>query len=518
MINKEFKKNFTEKAMCGFPIIYIQTYEYERTIGDVVFILQKMNLLNIYKWSKSSKFIIVKEEKKTEIEKAYSIEEQFDKILSNKSHRCFYIMRDLDRFLDDPSILAKLEETVTEIAAYNLPATIVIVSATPFIPTTIARQSTIINFPLPNREEIANIIKSVASAYFLHFDNTYIDQLCAAFAGMSKKEIIAIFYSIVSTSNLENRSIGQKDIKTIIEFKKEIVKKTGVVEIVPTNIKFEDVGGLSNLKKWVKERKDFIISPKEVEKYGLEPPKGILMFGVPGSGKSLTAKMIANYYELPLIGLNIGNLLSHKSPGNAMTLALDIAEAVSPCVLWMDEVEKMFAGTGVGSKDGGNAEVGRIFGILLTWMQEHTKPVFLALTSNDISRIEPTLYRDGRISERFYVGFVKSEAELKSIMEVHFRLRLKDNYDKVVKDLDYSAIFTRMKQMIARFEGEERAGYAGANIEALVVKTLERRYFLRKDTIDTRDIIYMLNIVKPQHGELIRIMQKKAEEMEAILA
>jgi len=518
LINAEFKKHLTEKIMSGFPVIYIQTHEYERTINDTIHILKTFDISNIYKWNRSSNFEIIKEANVANIETITDIIEQFDKMISNKDNRCVYIMRDLDRFLKDNLILSKLEEIVTQITAFDLPATIIIVSTNVFIPPSIIRQSTIINFPLPNKDEIVQIIKTITSRYFIEFDNAFLSQLCVAFAGMSEKEIIAVFYSILSSANLEKRKISQQDIKKIISFKQEIVRKTGVIEIVPSNVRFEDVGGLTNLKKWIKERKRFFFEPEEMKKYALESPKGILMFGVPGSGKSLISKMIANYYELPLIGLNMGNLLSQRSPANAMTLALSITEAIAPCVLWMDEVEKMFTGTGMGSSSEGNVEVGRIFGILLTWMQEHVKPVFIALTSNDISKIEPTLYRDGRISERFYVGFIKSEAELKSILEVHFRLRLKKQYNKVIKELDYGVIWTRMKQMIARFNGEKKAGYSGANIEALVVKTLERRYFLKKETIDTRDILYMLNIIKPQHGDLIRIMQERAENMKAIVA
>ena len=180
----------------------------------------------------------------------------------------------------------------------------------------------------------------------------------------------------------------------------------------------------------------------------------------------------------------------------------------------------MFAGAGMSKnrKESGGGEIGRIFGILLTWMQENKKHVFLSVTSNDISNLEPTLYRDGRISERFFVGFIRSESELRSILDVHFRLRLKDRCNEIVKPLDYAAIYRQMCQMVERYRGSDYAGYSGANVEALVEKVLERRYFINKPHIETNDIIAVLGIVRPQHGTMIKEMQDRAREMDAIIA
>jgi len=409
---------------------------------------------------------------------------------------------------------------VMEISEGDLPVTLVVISTMPTIPPSLARDSELLDFPLPDRRQIVSFVEGVFADYNYILDPNLKASLADALAGLTEKEIRLLLNSIITVTTSSGRIVDEEDIAQIIEQKKEVVRKTGVIDLVPSGVRFEDVGGLDNLKRWIKLRRPLFENPEEAEKNGLRPPKGILLFGVPGSGKSLTSKMVANYYNMPLLALSMGKIFGHDSPASAMLMALGTAEAIAPCVLWIDEVEKMFAGAGMSraKNAGSSGEIGRVFGILLTWMQENEKPVFLSVTSNDISNLEPTLYRDGRISERFFVGFIKSAAELRSIMEVHFRLRLKDRFEEVVKPLDYDLIFRRMQNIIQRHRGEEYAGYSGANVEALVEKTLERRYFVGKEHVETKDVIAMLAVVKPQHGEMIKEMQRRAMEMDAQIA
>jgi SpoVK/Ycf46/Vps4 family AAA+-type ATPase len=184
--------------------------------------------------------------------------------------------------------------------------------------------------------------------------------------------------------------------------------------------------------------------------------------------------------------------------------------------LWIDELEKALAG----SESGASNDVAiKILGILLTWMQERTAPVFIIATANDISMIRPETYRDGRIDEKFFLGFLEDDIEqIDQILKIHLKKRLKDNYDTVVKQLDTSAIAKKMSQMVVLMGGKDGAGYTGANIEALVEKVLMDRFVRDKETIDTRDFVRMLNKVNPQHGKTIKIMLKHAGDMEAIHA
>lgn len=517
-VNKEFSDNFSKKVLSGFPIIFVQTYETTRCIQDSISTLHSINFENIITWTHSSGFETQNETCKDFFASEESFDESLKKIRELKNKKYVFVMRDLDIFIDArPEYAAYISDIVSDVTTKDLPVQIIVVSSKALIPAEIQRESAIVHFPLSTREEIKIIINSIASSYNYAFDKVALNKFADAFAGMAESEIKTLFYTIITSACAEKRIINDGDIDIIIKQKQDIVRKTGVIDLATADIRFDDVGGLKNLKKWIKDRKRIFEDPEEAKSNGLSELKGILLFGMPGTGKSLTSKMVANYYGMPLLCLNMGKIFSYKSPTAAITIALNMAEAIAPCVLWIDEVEKAFAGTGIGS-DGGGGDIGRIFGILINWMQERKKPVFTVITSNDVSRLEPTIYRDGRIDEKFFVGFVKNSAEVKSILDVHFKMRLKKSYGKIVKPLDYDLIWRRMQQMIAKYKGKEYAGYAGANIEALVKNTLEERYFKGRQYVETKDVVAALNLTKPQHGRLIKIMGEKSEELDAMRA
>ncbi len=237
---------------------------------------------------------------------------------------------------------------------------------------------------------------------------------------------------------------------------------------------------------------------------------------MPGSGKSLVAKVTAHYFKLPLLRVDMGLIYGQKSPEEAIGKMIALADAISPCVLWIDELEKALSG----SEGGGTNDISiKILGILLTWMQERTKPVFIIATANDISMIRPETYRDGRIDEKFMLGFLGHDvSQISQIIKIHLNMRLKDNVSNIVRELDYDAIARKMKQMVARTGDETSAGYTGANMEALVEKVLQDRFARGKDYIETKDFVRILNNVFPQHGIEIKRMLKRAEEMEAKIA
>jgi SpoVK/Ycf46/Vps4 family AAA+-type ATPase len=211
----------------------------------------------------------------------------------------------------------------------------------------------------------------------------------------------------------------------------------------------------------------------------------------------------------------MGLIYGQRSPEEAIMKVTTLADSIAPCVLFIDELEKALAGSEAGASD---PTAIKVLGLLLTWMQERTAPVFIVATANDISMIRPETYRDGRIDEKFFLGFLEETEQIKQIIDIHLKIRLKDHYKNLVKPLDFKLIHRKMDQKVSYYGGVKKAGYAGANMEALVAKVLEERYFRGKEFVETKDFIRALETVRPQHGPNISTMLYRAKEMDAITA
>ena len=249
-----------------------------------------------------------------------------------------------------------------------------------------------------------------------------------------------------------------------------MVKKAGLLEMILVREDINDIGGLENLKDWLGKKERIFNQLDKAIKFGVDIPKGMMIVGMPGCGKSLAAKATAKLFKVPLVRLDVGRLLGKyigESEEN-MRRALKLAEAISPCVLWIDELEKAFSG--IGSTGGGSDVTTRLFGQFLTWMQEKENTVFIVATANDISRIPPEFLRKGRFDELFYVDFPNNE-ERKKIIEIHLKKRGKLNRDldiiSVVKDTD---------------------GYSGADLEAIVKDAVESCFVEGRKQITTDDL------------------------------
>jgi SpoVK/Ycf46/Vps4 family AAA+-type ATPase len=251
-----------------------------------------------------------------------------------------------------------------------------------------------------------------------------------------------------------------------------MIKKAGILEMIPLKATMADIGGLENLKEWLNRKANVFKNMEKAKDYGVDMPKGVLIAGVPGCGKSLNAKAAANLFEVPLLRLDLGRLMGKyvgESEGN-MRNAIALAEAISPCVLWIDELEKAFAGIG---GDGGGAEVTtRLFGNFLTWMQEKESPTFVVATANDITRLPPELMRKGRFDEIFYVG-LPNRKEREKIFQIHIGKR---------RPQDLAAI--RISELVDKTEG-----FSGADIEGVIKDAVETAFSEGKSKLETKDIL-----------------------------
>ena len=249
------------------------------------------------------------------------------------------------------------------------------------------------------------------------------------------------------------------DINLVLDEKKQILRKSGLIEYISTDETMGSVGGLEYLKAWL-DRRNGAFSD-EARTFGLPQPKGLLLLGVQGCGKSLTAKAIASRWRLPLVRLDMGRIFAGfiGSSEENVRKAIRIAEGVAPCVLWIDEIEKGLSGTSGGDSDGGTTA--RVFGALLTWMQEKTAPVFIVATANRITDLPPELLRKGRFDEIFFID-LPSLRERADIFTIHLRRRGRDPREFDISELAHEA-----------------AGFSGAEIEQAVIAGLYQAFETR---------------------------------------
>ncbi|HBN78344.1 MAG TPA: ATPase [Planctomycetaceae bacterium] len=242
------------------------------------------------------------------------------------------------------------------------------------------------------------------------------DQLVQSLRGLSCCQASRVVASVI----YDDHHLDGADLPRIIEGKRQLLSSTGCLESIAADFSPDDIGGLTNLKTWLAQRRDGF-SPKAIEN-GLESPRGVLMLGIPGCGKSLCAKVVAADWGMPLLRLDPG-VLYQKFIGESesqLRQALRQAEAMAPVVLWIDEIEKAFASASAASADGGLSK--RMFGSLLSWMQDHRHPIFLVATANDISALPPELMRKGRFDEVFFVDLPDKEAR-KHVLKIHLKRR-----------------------------------------------------------------------------------------------
>lgn len=408
----------------------------------------------------------------------------------------FLILKDVHRELDNPKVIAYMKR-IAENNLYNenYSATIFIISEVTVIPRELENYITIFDIPLPTIDEIRGIIRAFITDMEIEVDADTIDEIALSFKGLNEFQI----RQILTLAYQDGGCITRGDKALILKEKEQFIKKSGMLEIVNFSESIEDIGGLENLKDWL-YRKAFIF--RELDKaikFGVDVPKGIMIIGMPGCGKSLTAKATASLFEIPQVRLDVGRLLG-KYVGESeenMRNALKLSEAISPCVLWIDEIEKAFAG--VGGEGGGNDVTTRLFGQFLTWMQEKENTVFIVATANDISRLPPEFLRKGRFDELFFVD-LPNGTERRKILEIHLKKRKKWN-----ENIDSIALI------------KETEGYNGADLEAVVKDTIERAFIEGRTTITTADLIRSIKDTKSISCTLkdkIASIQKTVEKID----
>lgn len=373
--------------------------------------------------------------------------------------RGLFVLRDAHPFQKNPEFVRKLRDVARRLKETK--KTLILLSSVLAVPPEMEKELAVIEFPLPDLKEITEIFERVsrtaeeAFGRKLELDEKERERVIEGALGLTADE----------AENVFSKSLVQKgtfDIKVILSEKERIVKKSGILEFFPTQERMENIGGLDRLKDWLVKREAAF--GNEARAYGLPLPKGILMLGIPGCGKSLTAKAVGSFWQLPLLRLDMGKVfagLVGASEEN-MRRAINMAEAVSPSILWLDELEKGLAGTqSSGSTDGGTSA--RVFGSFIAWMQEKTSPVFVIATANDVSQLPPELMRKGRFDEIFFVD-LPTLPEREEIFAIHLKKRKRD-----------PALFDCVRL------AEMGDGMSGAEIEQAVVAAMFDAFYARQE-------------------------------------
>lgn len=464
-MQKGLKQKLSQYIDAHFPILYINSFESDkvddmiREIGDWREIIEWNGARGMVDFNTKVPFLVGNESLSDMLNFYLEKDELANKLI---------VLKDIHSQLEDPEIVAKLK-IIANLINQDADAAVIIVSTVVVIPAELEKYITILEMDYLATEEIRDLIlKCMKGLGVSAIEDTLIDDFAMAFKGLSAFEIENLL-SLAYASN--DGELTRKDLSLIFEQKQQTIKKAGILEMIPLKESLEDIGGLENLKAWLKKKAKVFQNISAAQKFGVDMPKGVLVAGVPGCGKSLSAKAIAHLFEVPLLRMDMGRLMGKyvgESEAN-MRKAISLAEAISPCVLWIDELEKAFAGLG---NTGGGAEVTtRLFGYFLTWLQEKTSPVFVVATANDITKLPSELMRKGRFDEIFYIGLPKPE-ERRKIFEIHIKKRRPHDYDKI-----------NISSLVNKTEG-----FSGADIEGVVKDAVEAAFAEDRPSLRTEDI------------------------------
>jgi SpoVK/Ycf46/Vps4 family AAA+-type ATPase len=404
---------------------------------------------------------------------ALDMVEQWETGGARGSRGALFVLKDFDPFITAPSVERRLRDLALRLpyAGYK---TLVVLSPMLKVPSHLEKDMTVIDVPLPGYEDLRGILDRIVKSVSkdsVDLDADASESFVKAALGLTSSEAENVFAkALVMDGRLE-----KLDVDVVLSEKKQVVRKSGTLEYYESDAKFGDIGGLSGLKDWLRKRRTSFT--ERAKSFGLPEPKGCLLIGVQGCGKSLAAKAVGALWELPLLRFDIGSVFGRyvgESEQN-MRKAIAVAEAVAPCVLWIDELEKGFSGMSGGEDSGTSA---RVLSYFLTWLQEKTKAVFVIATANDVQKLPPELLRKGRLDEIFFID-LPAYKERRDIFDIHLRRR---NRDASQFDLD---LLTR-----------ESVGYSGGEIEQAIVGALFDAFDENRD-INTEDVRHNIEVTVP---------------------
>lgn len=444
--------NLRDSIRARYPLLYMVTWEEARAL-DVIREVAREVAKEVRIWTVTEG--LRRDGRKVPVPAARKGPDTTDPrvVLDEISHEgdgCIFVLLDFHPYLSEPRIVRKLRDLVALL--HSRPVSIILVSPTLKLPTELSKEIEVIDLELPDRQRLGqaldDLLKGLQSraTVDVRLPRNTREHLISAAQGLT----LAEFENAMAKAVVRAGEVGEEAVESVLEEKKQVIRKSGVLEYYEPNATLEQVGGLGSLKDWLRKRGDAFSD--EARAFGLPAPRGVLIVGVQGCGKSLTAKGIAAQWGQPLLRLDVGRVFSGTvgSSEENMRMAIRAVESIAPVVLWIDEIEKGFAGTASSNySDAGTAA--RVFGTFMTWLQEKKQAVFVVATANDVRQLPPELLRKGRFDETFFVDLPTNE-EREEVFRIHLRARNR-NPEKFA-----------LAPLVAASEG-----FSGAEIEESVI-------------------------------------------------
>ncbi len=487
-----FSAEFTLLLRSRYPLIYIPTGEEERLEKVIIQAAQGLAERPVYIWDFVDGYQNNLNDPGLGKRNPLQALEFVEKFPANSP--VIFILRDFQRFLEDVSIARKLRNLARSLKSQ--PKNIVIIAPSISIPSELSEVLTVLEFPLPSGAEIRQEVQNLLIGMGQKLGEQVVDELVRSAQGLSMERIRRVMARAIAAHG----EIQPEDVELMLEEKRQTIRQTQILDYYPAREQISDIGGLDNLKDWLLRRGGAFT--ERARQYGIPHPRGLLLVGIQGTGKSLTAKAIAHHWHLPLLRLDVGRLfggLVGESESRTRQM-IQLAEALAPCILWIDEIDKAFSG--IDSRgDGGTTN--RVFGTFINWLAEKKSPVFVVATANNIQALPPEMLRKGRFDEIFFVGLPNQE-ERQAIFSLHLQ-RLRPHNLKSY-DIDRLAY--------------ETPDFSGAEIEQTIIEAMHLGFSQNRD-FTTDDVLEAASQIIPlarTAQEQIQLLQNWAASGKARLA
>ena len=451
-----------------YPIIYINTVEEDR-VEYVIRKNVKTNLnRSIYSWDFVDGYTNNPNNQGFAKRNPLQALELVERL--NSETPALFLLKDFNRFLTDLSISRKLRN-ISRILKLQ-PKTIIIIGSDLIIPTELKELVTVVQFNLPSADEINQELSRLINSLQIEIDPELFENLTKACQGLSLERIRRVLSKIIATY----KTIDNNSISVLLSEKKQIISQTEILEYCSVTEKIINLGGLNNLKEWLKKRKTAF--SVQADNYGLPIPRGLLLIGIQGTGKSLTAKVIANDWQLPLLKLDVGKLFGGivGESESRLRQMITVAETISPCILWIDEIDKAFTNT---ESKGDSGTSNRVLATFISWLSEKTKPVFVISTANNIDLLPLEIIRKGRFDEIFFLDLPKIQ-EREEIFKIHLQEFRPDSW----KSFDYSKL------------AKLSESFSGAEIKQSIIEAMYQAFYEKRE-FTTDDICFALKELIP---------------------
>lgn len=443
------KEELNVLIQAQYPLIYLVTSEEERAEQTIAAIAQAKPTRRVFIWTVTHGIVEFGQPKNVTQHNTVSPEAAIEWVIRQREPGIF-VFKDLHPFVDSPAVTRWLRDAIASFK--DTQKAIILMSPVQTIPIELEKEIAVLDYPLPDMSELNQVLTQQldASRNTRRITTEAREKLLKAALGLTRDESEKVYRKAQVTAG----RLTEAEVDIVLSEKKQLIRRNGILEYIEEDETLDSVGGLEELKRWLCQRSNAFT--ERAREYGLPQPKGMLILGVPGCGKSLIAKTTSRLWGLPLLRLDMGRVYDGSMVGRSeanLRNALKTAESISPAILFIDEIDKAFAGsTGSADSDGGTSS--RIFGSFLTWMQEKTSPVFVMATANRVERLPGEFLRKGRFDELFFVDLPNAE-ERKEIFTIHLSKRRRD---------------------IARFDLDQLVnvcdGFSGAEIEQALVAAM----------------------------------------------